>query len=121
MENPFAGLTGPSLTTPTGLSAGSKDTLPVTLDNTSQLPAKGTIGLQVLAAANPAPSPGDLTLATSRLKISLPPGGSRIFPIKLVLPAAGTYYLLVVLTPPPAANGSVTMDILAGTMQLVVS
>ncbi len=121
MENPFSGLTGPAITTPTGLSAGSKDTLGVTLENTTGLPAKGTVTVQVLAAADVTPSSSDHTLATSKLKLSLPPGGSRVFPIKLVLPAAGTYYLLIILTPPPTANGSATTDILAGTMQLTVS
>jgi len=121
VENPFAGLSGPALTTPAGLAAGSKVTLPVTIENTTGLPAKGTVSLQALAAVDVTPSSGGVTLASTKLKLSLPPGGSHVFPVKLVLPAAGTYYLLVVLTPPPTANGSATADILAGTMQLIVS
>jgi uncharacterized delta-60 repeat protein len=120
VENPFSGLTGAALTTPTGLSAGSRFTLPVTIQNSTGLPDKGTIGLQVLASTDVTPSGSAVTLASTKLKLSLPPGGSRVFPVKLVLPAAGTYYLLVVLTPPPNPNGSASTDILAGTMQLIV-
>ncbi len=120
VENPFSGLTGPALPTPTGLSAGARATVALTLQNATELPARGTIALQALAGATATPSAGDATLDTTKLKVSLPPGGSRVFPIKLVLPAAGTYYLLVVLTPPFAANGSVTTDLLTGATQLIV-
>jgi uncharacterized delta-60 repeat protein len=116
---PLVDLTGPALSTPTGLTPGSMTTLPFTIKNDGNVAAKETVSVQALAAAGATPGTGDVTLATSTLKLQLKVGASSADKLRLTLPTSlpsGTYYLLVVLT---GSNG--LDDILAGTDPLVVN
>ena len=116
---PLVDLTGPALSTPTGLAAGSTTILPFTVRNDGNIAAKETVAVQALAAASATPGSGDITLATTTLKLQLKVGATLGYKLHLVLPASlpsGTYYLLVELTGPDDLH-----DVLAGNDPLVVN
>ena len=115
---PLVDLTGPALSTPTGLKAGSVTILPLTIEDDGNVAASETISVQAVASDGATPSSGDVTLDTSTLKLKLKVDASGAYKLHVTLPASlpsGTYYLLVVLT---GAND--LDDVLAGNDPLVV-
>jgi len=122
---PFTDLTGQGPASPSGLTPGAAATIPVTVSNQGNVPARGTIAIQVLAAASATPSASDTTLANSaNVKVNLKPSASKTFNVKAQVPStlpAGTYTLLAVisstLTPPDA---DLANNVLVGPMPLVI-
>jgi uncharacterized delta-60 repeat protein len=122
---PFTDLTGQGPAGPSGLTPGAAATIPVIVTNQGNVPAKGTIALQLLAGASATPSASDTTLANAtNLKVNLKPAASKTFKVKAQVPStlpAGTYTLLAVisstLTPP---ESDLTNNVLVGPMPLVI-
>jgi hypothetical protein len=96
----------------------------VTLTNAGNVPAAGTVAVQLFAAAGATHAAGDASLGTQTLKLKLKPEASEKYVLKLAVPesiAAGSYFFLGGLT--PALSGVSTSslaDTLAGATPLVV-
>ncbi len=83
---PLVDLSGAALSTPAGLAAGSSTNLPITIKNDGNVVARETISAQALAASSAAPESGDVTLATSTLKLQLKVGASGTYKLHLPCP-----------------------------------
>jgi Tol biopolymer transport system component len=97
VADPFVDLGGSLGAVPTSLVAGQRVTLPFTIQNNGNIPAKGTISLKLLASADDELG-GDTEIVTLIKKINLRPGKPRLLPLSFVVPstiATGSYNLLV--------------------------
>jgi len=102
---PFVELSGPAITTPTGLTAGGKTVLPLTFTNAGNVLAKGTLNVQVVAAAGSTPGrrrryAGQVNGMKLNLQGPARPDvqADRYGPVHAR--EAGEYFLLVVLDAP---------------------
>jgi uncharacterized delta-60 repeat protein len=107
VAKPFIDLTG-SFTLPSGaagpLTPGGRAVLPVSLQNSGNIPAKGPVSFTFLASTDMTHDAGDTTLGSPRaVTVGLKPGGSRRLKLVALVPAglaAGSYFLIATMDAP---------------------
>jgi uncharacterized delta-60 repeat protein len=107
VTKPFIDLTG-SFTLPSAatgsLTPGGRAVLPVSLQNSGNIPAKGSVSFELVASSDMTHDTGDMALGPPRaVAVGLKPGGSRTLRLVALVPAglpAGSYFLIATIDAP---------------------
>ena len=124
IERPYVNLTGPALPGNAKLKAGGVSTLPVTLQNTGNIPEKGAVTLSVTLSADNTLDTNDTTLAPVTTNVSLKPDSGKAAKLKVNIPASvapGSYFVFVRIDPDNAvAEKNEADNLLASTLASTV-